>query len=150
MRIEELKFFRPDEIGRESHKLPAELYNQSRLLLNRTELNCQFVPIRSMQYQAVITDMEIIFVDSLGYAVLDGEGGRLIVIAWQFPKHQPRENLNSPVAMDLVYYHPDYNELQRRLLGEFNRAMKEMLSRQRVAETPGQCLKVIPISAFQS
>ncbi len=57
-----------------------------------------------MQFQAVIDPEEIIFVDSLGYAVENGHGGRLIVLAWQFTSHGPRDSLTEPVPIEVVYY----------------------------------------------
>ncbi|TNF91710.1 MAG: hypothetical protein EP297_15310 [Gammaproteobacteria bacterium] len=146
MHIEQLTFFRPEEVGRKQSTIPAEIYNQSRLLLNRSELDCQFVPIRTMQYYAVITDEEVIFVDSQGYAVSDGEGGRMIVITWQFPAGQIRSSLNEPVAIDILYYQHETDDLERRLLGEFKQAMKLMLDRQLEADMPKQCMKVVSIT----
>ena len=47
-------FFLPDAVGRQAWTLPADIYNLSRTLLGRSEFNCTFVPIRSMQYLAII------------------------------------------------------------------------------------------------
>ena len=58
-------FFRPEEVARSSLRLSAELFNRCRLLLSRCESEHLFVPIRSMQYQAVIDREEAIFVDNL-------------------------------------------------------------------------------------
>jgi len=146
MFVEKVTFFRPQAVSKRSCSLPAEIYNQSRVLLNRSELDCQFVPIRSMQYQGVITKEEVIFVDSQGYAVSDGEGGRLIVIAWQFGSSHKRESLTEPVNMEVVYYHQATQDLDRRLLVEFKQAMKLMLDRQVEAARPGQHIKVVPIT----
>ncbi|MEL0585249.1 MAG: hypothetical protein AAES65_10280 [Candidatus Thiodiazotropha sp. (ex. Lucinoma kazani)] len=81
-------FFRPKADKRECLNIPAPLFNRCRLLVKRCLSEHVFVPIRSMQYQAVIDRDEVIFVDNQGgYAVQDGEGGRVIVLAWKFCPH---------------------------------------------------------------
>ncbi len=57
-------FFRPDEVERQAWSITADVYNRCQLLLSRSETGCVFVPIRNMQYVAVIDAEEIIFVDS--------------------------------------------------------------------------------------
>lgn len=112
---------------REQLNLPAPLFNRCRLLVTRSESRHQFVPIRSMQFQAVIEREEIIFVDHQGgYAVQDGEGGRMIVLAWQFPKAEVRESLNGPVSIELVHYRRDARELHRRIMSEFPPALNQL------------------------
>ncbi|MGD8587745.1 MAG: hypothetical protein PVG22_02835 [Chromatiales bacterium] len=144
MYFEQVTFFRPDEIRRERTSLAAETYNRCRLLLGRSPTNCQFVPIRTMQYQGVITNDEIIFVDSQGYAVRDGQGGRLIVLAWQIV-NDARHSLTAPISIDAVHYHETTLDFRRRLLGEFDKAMQQMLNRQLEADGTPQSLKVIAI-----
>ena len=77
-------FFRPDELARERLCIPAALYNRCRLKLSRCRYGHVFVPVRSMQVQSVIDEEEIIFVDNQAYAVRDGQGGKLIMLAWVF------------------------------------------------------------------
>lgn len=73
-----------------------------------------------MQFQVVIERSEIIFIDHQGgYAVQDGEGGRLITLAWQFPRLEPRESLSKPVRIELVHYRQDVKALHRRIMSEF-------------------------------
>jgi len=146
MHFESVTFFRPEEIYRKSATLPAEIFNHIRLLLNRSPSDCQFVPIRNMQYQGVITNNEVIFVDAQGYAVRDGEGGRMIVMAWQYDGNQSRDSLTEPVDIEVVHYHHDMGDLERRLFVEFDQAMKQMLERQLEADMTGQEVKVVSIS----
>ena len=103
-----------------------------------------------MQYQGVITADEIIFVDAQDYAVRDGEGGRLIMLAWQLVKAEARDSLNAPVPVDIVYYHDGIDELQRRLCTEFSKAMDLMLERQLEASGSPHRLKVVPIGGKSS
>jgi hypothetical protein len=131
-RITTEAFFRPDELGREQLTIPAALFNRCRLMLTRCESEHVFVPIRSMQYQAVIDRGEIIFADSHGgYAVRDGHGGRLIVLAWKFSQDVGRNSLNEPVPIDLVSYSAESREIHRRVMSEFPRVLDRLEERLR-------------------
>jgi hypothetical protein len=116
-------FFRPAEIARERVNLPAPLFNRCLLALNHSETRNAFIPIRSMQYQAVIDDFEIIFVDNQGYAVSEGQGGRLIVLAWDVALRSTRDSLTAPVPIEIIYYNSDGHEIHRRLMSEFPKAL---------------------------
>jgi hypothetical protein len=84
IRITTETFFRPVELSRERLAIPAALFNRCRVLRKRSPTRHLFVPIRNMQYLTVVDSDEIIFVDSNGgYAVQDGQGGRIIKLAWQ-------------------------------------------------------------------
>ena len=119
-------FFRPDEIARERTTIPAHLFNRCRLLLARCELDHVFVPVRSMQYQAVIDRDEIIFVDNHTYAVRGGTGGRLIVLSWMFGHIGPRSSLDRPVPIELVHYQHDARSIHQRLMSEFPAALENV------------------------
>ena len=119
--IVEETFYRPPELAREPRTLPAETYNLARLLLNHAERGCLFVPIRSMQFLAVLDDEEFIFVDR--------EGRRMIEIAWQRFRPGERVALDAPVAYEMACYSANAPELQRRLQGEFVRALRELQGR---------------------
>jgi hypothetical protein len=125
-------FFRPVEpAARERSALPADIHNGLKLLLARDPGGCCFLPIRSMQYQAVIDRDEVVFVDAAGgYAHQDGVGGRLIRIAWR-PDLLPRGSIAAPVPFEIVYYFQCLKEIQWRLIGETRAALKLVLERQR-------------------
>ena len=124
-------FFRPDEHSRERSALPADIVNAMRTLLSRSRGSCVFVPIRSMQYQAVVERDEIVFVDAQGgYAHQDGEGGRLIRIAWLPGPAGERDSLSAPVACEMIYSFPDLKDVQRRLLAEIRPALGQLSRRQ--------------------
>jgi len=122
-------FFRPGEVAREQVNLPAPLFNRCVLLLNRSTTKNVFVPVRTMQYQAVIDSDEIIFVDNQGYAVQDGKGGRLIILAWQMPMHKSRDSLNEPVPIEVIYYVREDHNTHRRLIGDFPKALERYENR---------------------
>jgi len=128
-------FFRPPEHSRQSSALPADLYNALQLLLKGQTGSCVFVPIRAMQYQAVVEREEVIFVDSQGgYAHQDGEGGRLIHIAWVLTPPAGRDSLTEPVACEIIYYAPGLKETQWRLIGELRGMLQRVLKERREAE----------------
>ncbi|CRI65383.1 conserved hypothetical protein [Thiocapsa sp. KS1] len=138
-------FFRPDEaLAYEQTRIPAALYNGLQLLLRRSTGSAVFIPIRSMQYQAVVDREEVVFVDSHGgYAYQDGEGGRLIRIAWR--PAVGRDSLSAPVPCEIVYYFRDLRETQTRLLGEIQPIITQMLERRRIADGPIAAPRILPL-----
>jgi len=145
MKIHHETFFRPPEHDREHTMLRAEVYNGARLALAHSITDCAFVPIRSMQYQAVITHDEIIFVDNQGYAVHGSEGGRLIVLAWDLGQAEHRDSLTRPVPMDIIYFHDHNREIHHRLMSEFPPALETHNTRQRGDRTDAQAAKIVPL-----
>jgi len=130
-------FFRPAETARERVNLPAPLFNRCLLALNHAATRHVFIPIRSMQYQAIIDASEIIFVDNHGYAVSEGHGGRLIVLAWDVALRSNRDSLNAPVPIEIVYYNSEGHEIHRRLMSEFPKALDRYEARQKDAGAGG-------------
>ncbi len=139
-------FFRPPEHTREHSTLPAAVYNDLQLLLKRNKSKSLFIPIRSMQFQAVVETGEIVFVDSHGgYAHQDGVGGRLIRVAWRPSPAAQRESLSGPVACEILHYFPDLKETQRRLMSEFPPILRQFLQRQREQNLRSSAPRVIPL-----
>jgi hypothetical protein len=137
-------FFRPAEMARERVNLPATLFNRCLLLLNQAGTRHVFVPIRSMQYQAVIDETEIIFVGNQGYAFSEGHGGRLIMLAWDVPMHTARDSLNAPVPIEIVYYTGDGHDIHRRLMSEFPKALDSYESRLKEGQNDKRNATVLP------
>lgn len=138
-------FFLPDEVGREASSVPADIYNLARTLLGRSEFSCVFVPIRSLQYLGVITENEIVFVDSQAYACNGNEGGRLIVTVWQFRSTHGRGSLSEPVDCDVVFYAPDSEEVQVRLIGDFREALELLDERYREGALPPDGARILKL-----
>lgn len=118
----DVSFQRDEEIRRESRQLPAGLYKIVKILLSRNSPDNLFVPIRAMQYLAVVDHEEIIFVD--------GQGPRKIEIAWQHFRPQDRADLRDPVGYECVYYDKKGEITMRRLQGEFFKALELIERRQ--------------------
>lgn len=119
---EKESFDRGEALGSELRQLPAETYNTLRLLLDYSEANCVFVPIRSMQYMAVIDQEEIIFVDAVS-------ARRSIELIWHKFKPQERSNLTTPVSYRLTYYDKKALETMKRLQWEFNKFVQQQYNR---------------------
>lgn len=115
-------FYRPPELAHEARTMPAETYNLAHLLLSRASTGSVFVPIRSMQYLAVVDREEFIFVDR--------EGGRSIDIAWRRIDPTARAALDAPVPYEAVFYALSAAETMKRLQGEFQKALQLMQDRQ--------------------
>ncbi len=105
--------------------LPAITYNLTRILLAESDRQCVFVPIRPMQYMAVIDQEEIIFVDS--------HYKRWVEVAWRSFRPGNRAGLDEPVAYRAVYYTAEGAGLQLRLQAEFHKALSLLDTRRPVA-----------------
>lgn len=138
-------FFLPMEVEREAWSVPAAIYNLYRSLLGRSSTGHVFVPVRNMQYLAVMDKNEIIFVDSLSYMVSGDQGGRLILIAWQFPRSHDRAALTDAMPCELVFYQQAISNIQLRLIAEFRKAMETMDQRYRDQELPAKGAKILSL-----
>lgn len=117
-----VSFNRGEEISREKRSLPAELYNKFRIMLAHAKDGHFFVPIRAMQYMAVVDATEIIFVD--------GQGPREIEISWCEFRATERANLEAPVCFTSIYYARHAPDIMPRLQSEFLKAIALLESRQ--------------------
>ena len=123
MHIIRQTFVRPEVVNREKIHIPANVFNRCRLALNHSGTDCAFVPIRSMQFQAVVSRDEIIFVDNQAYRVQDDQGGRLIVLGWDLGDTEQRESISEPVAIEVIHFHVGLAKVQQRLMSEFPTAL---------------------------
>ncbi len=114
----EITCYRDREIAREPRTLPAVTYNLAHTLLARTANGCLIIPVRSMQYLAILDDEELIF--------LDGERKCWINIAWQRFKPQSRNSLSDPVSYESVYYQTDAAAIMPRLQIELTLALQKL------------------------
>jgi hypothetical protein len=145
MNITTETFFRPKEVARERVNLPASLFNRCLLLRNHSTTGNVFIPVRTMQYQAIIDADEVIFVDNQGYAVQNGKGGRLIILSWQIiPAHQSRDSLSEPVPIEVVYYIREDHDTHRRLIGELPKALDRYEERIRDLNGTDKTAAILP------
>jgi hypothetical protein len=118
----EERFYRDEEIIRLPGFLPAATYNLAHTLLARAG-KCLFVPIRSLQYMAVLDAEEFIFVDSQNKAWVE--------LAWQHFRPQARAALDERVPFEIVHYRIQAAETMKRLPAEFQQALQLLAERQR-------------------
>ena len=136
-------FFLPKEVEREKWSVPADTYNLYRSLLKRCTMGHVFVPIRNLQFMAVLDKNEIVFIDSMSYAYSNNEGGRLILVAWSFASSQDRDALTQPKPCEVIFYKKYDPELQLRLVTEFRKALEQMDQRYRNEELPAKGAKIL-------
>lgn len=136
-------FFLPQECGRHDWTVPASLYRLYRKRLRDSGGTFVFVPIRSMQFLAVIDDTETLFVDSQAYMVHEGVGGRVILLTWRFAPAGSLDSLIAPVPCTVVQYRPHLEGVQRRLVGEFTKAL-ELLERRYLESQPLAAPRILP------
>lgn len=118
----EITLYRDRELSSESSQLPAETYNLTRILRGQSDAEHVFVPIRSMQYLAIIDKAEIVFVDSMHKSQ--------VAIAWTDFRPRERSGLNDAVPYVIRYYSPDTREIMPRLQGDFLAALRLLRDRQ--------------------
>ena len=139
-------FFRPVAISQSAKVLAASIFNAYRLLLNRSDGNCVFVPLRSMQFQSVATANEVIFIDSYGIYHSEGESaGRCISYAWQFSTPMNRQSITEPVDYEWVCYCQDSDSMEIRLPAEYHREVGNYLAKLPAQNHRDFKLKIIPL-----
>jgi hypothetical protein len=112
----EISCYRDVELKREQRQLAADSYNLLQTLLARSQTGILFIPIRSMQYLAILDNEELIFLDGMQKCWID--------IAWQSFRPQLRNSLDESVSYDAVYYTPEAERIMSRLQRELFLALQ--------------------------
>ena len=95
---------------------------------------------------AIIDAHQTIFFDNFGYAVENGHGGRLIVLAWKTALHAPRDSLSEPVPIEVVYYGPERHEKHNHLMSEFPKTLEAHAARLREGPEENRTATVLPFT----
>lgn len=135
--IVEETFYRPEPLARENRSLPAETYNRAHHLVAQAREGCVFVPIRSMQFLAVLDREEFVFIDR--------ECRNLIDIAWRQFHPGQRSSLEEPVTYEAVYYSATAQDTMKRLQGEFLKALRDYEGR----VAPRASARILPLQRPQ-
>lgn len=144
-------FFTPDEFFCQKARLISKTYNLAHILLNRSQSSHLFIPIRSMQYLAIIEKTAFWFVDSLAYAVRGDEGGRLIRVSWHpIINASQRDGLTQHMDCRVVFYGQDMSEIQNRLNSEFYQAMLLIDQRHRDSLVANCKVSILPLSTDEN
>lgn len=125
----EISCYRDLEIKREHRQLAADTYNLLQTLLARSQTGNLFIPIRRMQYLAILDAEELIFLDGVHKCWVD--------IAWRNFHPQSRSSLDEPVSYDAVYYTLEAERIMSQLQRELFLALQLMYGKehtQRVAK----------------
>lgn len=140
-------FFTPDEFACQQSRILSKAYNLAHVLLHRSESDHLFIPIRSMQYLAIIEKNAFWFVDSLAYAVRGDEGGRLIRISWHpvIDADHHRESLEQNMDCHVIFYGGDMTEIQKRLSSEFYQSMLQIDQRHRDSLKTDCSVSILPL-----
>ena len=139
-------FFTPDEFSCQQSRLLSQTYNLAHVLLNRSQSDHLFVPIRSLQYLAIIEKNAFWFVDSLAYAVRGDEGGRLIRISWHpLISANEREGLTQNMDCRVTFYGEDMSEIQKRLNSEFYQSMLQIDQHHRNSLNTNCKVSILPL-----
>ncbi len=131
----EIRLERDAEVFSRQLSMPSGLYRRIRHQLKRQSERCVFIPVRSLQYLAVIDEQEVVFVD--------GMIRTRIQIAWRRFHPQSCQNVGDPIPYRECHYAPDLKELALRLPGEFSSALALYESRNTI---PGaDAARIIPL-----
>lgn len=128
----EITCFRGSETSRESRSLPASTYNLAITMLARSTSGHLFVPIRSMQYLAIVDKAEFVFID--------GERKCWIDIAWQNFQSHTRTSLDQPVTYEAVFYRENQAMVMSRLQKEFHVALRALANKETL-NSPARIIK---------
>jgi len=128
----EITCYRNSELSREIRHLPASTYNLAVTLMARSNSECLFVPIRSLQYLAILDAEEFVFVDGTSKCQID--------IAWRNFRPMERSTLDEPVSYEAVYYLAGTATLMARLQSEFPLALRSLTGKERI-EGPARVIK---------
>ncbi|MDT8283666.1 MAG: hypothetical protein RQ982_12775 [Gammaproteobacteria bacterium] len=139
-------FFTPDEFFCQQTRLLSQTYNLAHVLLNRSRSDHLFIPIRSLQYLAIIEKNAFWFVDSLAYAVRGDEGGRLIRVSWHpLINANQRDGLTQHMDCRVMFYGEDMSEVQNRLNTQFYQSMLQIDQRHRKTLDTGCKVSILPL-----
>ncbi|HQS59180.1 MAG: hypothetical protein B7Y56_07110 [Gallionellales bacterium 35-53-114] len=122
----EITCYRDLEVKREHRQLPAETYNLALTLLARSASGNLFIPIRSMQYLAILDAEEWVFLDGVHKCWID--------IAWRSFRPQLRNSLKDPVSYDAVYYTTEAAQIMSRLQRELFLALQQLACKEPIHE----------------
>ena len=114
----EISCYRDQEVTRELRQLPADTYNLAHTLLARSANGNLFIPIRAMQYLAIMDAEELVFLDGVRKCWID--------IAWRNFHPQSRNSLDDPVSYEAVFYTQESVKMMGRLQRELFLALQQL------------------------
>jgi len=135
----DIEFYREKPIKRIPRTLPAHCYNKLHLLFSHSKDEQLFIPVRSIQFLAVIDKHEVFFADAIHR--------QTVILSWNHFKPQQREKLDQPVEFMCEIYEPEWLDVMIRLHGEFYVALEQFEKKQPKPKTSGITRLHNPLSA---
>lgn len=128
----EISLYRDEALSTESRALRAQTYNMGHVLLAKNPDGVVFLPIRSMQFLAILDTEEWVFVD--------GEKKHLIEVAWQKFRPQVRNAIDEAVPFEAVFYTEASLSLMPRLESAVHEALFQEVNRGQQEKQQGNVL----------
>ena len=128
----EISLYRDDALSSESRTLRAQTYNMGHVLLAKNPDGVVFLPIRSMQYLAILDAEEWVFVD--------GEKKHLIEVAWQKFRPQSRKAIDDAVPFEAMFYTEEGPGLMSRLESAVHEALLQEVKQMQSEKKQGDVL----------
>lgn len=120
-------YYRGEILGISNGRLDATSYNDMKLLLQRAEGDRMYLPIRRLQYLAIIDRDEVNFVDI--------HLRRVVEFSWRNFRPQERDSLNCDVRFEFVWHNQRALELATDMLQAFSAALSERVKVTRQTES---------------
>ncbi len=117
----ELSLYRDEALGIEPRSLRAQTYNLGHVLWANSADGVVFLPIRQMQFLAILDAQEWVFVD--------GMKKHFIELAWQKFHPQARSNIDEAVPFEAVFYTEASLPLMSRLESAIHAALVDAVKR---------------------
>jgi len=128
----ELSLYRDEALTIEPRGLRAETYNLGHVLSVHSRAGVVFLPIRSMQFLAILDAQEWVFVDGLKK--------HFIELAWQNFHPQARSAIDEAVPYEAVFYTEASVPLMPRLESAVHGALIDAVKRIRAAKQGAEVL----------
>jgi len=128
----EISLYRDEAVSSASRTLRAHTYNMGHTLLAKNPDGVVFLPIRSMQFLAILDAEEWVFVD--------GEKKHLIEVAWQKFRPQSRSAIDEAVPFEAMFYTEEGPVLMSRLESAVHEALLQEVNRMQYEKKQGDVL----------
>lgn len=128
----EISLYRDEAVSSVSRTLRAQTYNMGHTLLAKNPDGVVFLPIRSMQFLAILDAEEWVFVD--------GEKKHLIEVAWQKFRPQSRSAIDEAVPFEAMFYTEEGPVLMSRLESAVHEALLQEVNQMQYEKKQGEVL----------
>lgn len=128
----ELSLYRDEPLMIKPRGLRAETYNLGHALRTNSQAGVVFLPIRSMQFLAILDAKEWVFVDGLKKHVIE--------LAWQKFHPQARSAIDDAVPYEAVFYTKASVPLMPRLESAIHDALVDAVKRIRAVRGAAEVL----------